>query len=100
IARALSRNDAISVNHRTAAFFASVFDIIFAVNRVQHPGEKRLAHYIATLCPLLPSDFLGNINNVLKLSGEANADILSAIDILMSGLDLLLLAEDLILIDG
>lgn len=93
IERALKRNDAISVNHRVAAFFASVFDIVFAVNRVPHPGEKRLARYITTLCPLVPPSFLPRVNSILKLSGEVNPAILGAIDELVAGLDELLINE-------
>src|SRR6266536_5830717 len=37
-ATALERHDLVSVNHRVAAWLASYFDIIFAVNRVLHPG--------------------------------------------------------------
>lgn len=42
IKKAIDRNDFVSVNHRTAAFVASYFDVIFAVNRLTHPGEKDL----------------------------------------------------------
>lgn len=98
IERAISRSDAISVNHRVAAFLASVFDILFAVNRVPHPGEKRLAAYVSTLCPLVPPDFLAHVSSILKLSGEANPNLPPALDDLLNGLDQLLLAEGLITI--
>lgn len=39
---AAERGDHLSVNHRSAAFLASWFDVLFAVNRTLHPGEKRL----------------------------------------------------------
>lgn len=42
---AAERGDAISVNHRAAAFAASWFDVLFAVHRAPHPGEKRLLSF-------------------------------------------------------
>jgi hypothetical protein len=54
IEKAIARGDGVSINHRIAAYLASYFDIIFAVNRVPHPGEKRLLSLAADLCPLLP----------------------------------------------
>jgi hypothetical protein len=100
ISRALGRNDSISINHRVAAFLASVFDIIFAVNRVPHPGEKRIASYVDTLCPLIPPNFPAHVAKILKLSGETNTDLLGAIDALLDGLDRLLLTEGLITSTG
>jgi hypothetical protein len=42
IERALAREDAVSVQHRTSALLASYFDLWFALQRQPHPGEKRL----------------------------------------------------------
>src|ERR1700751_1478271 len=42
IESAFVRRDLVSLVHRTAAWLASYFDIVFAANRKYHPGEKRL----------------------------------------------------------
>jgi len=47
LALAAQRDDAVSANHRSAAFLASVFDILFALARRLHPGEKRLLAHAA-----------------------------------------------------
>jgi len=65
IEKALKRNDIVSVNHRISAFLASYFDVIFAVNELLHPGEKRLIQYAKNNCKILPKDFEENINNLL-----------------------------------
>ena len=66
IKKALDRNDFVSVNHRTAAFVASYFDVIFAVNRLTHPGEKRLVQICKERCAILPKDFEENLDKLLK----------------------------------
>lgn len=40
IKKAQERGDIVSVNHRITAFLESYFDVIFALNRQTHPGEK------------------------------------------------------------
>jgi hypothetical protein len=40
------RRDRVSLNHRTAAWLASYFDILFAANRRFNPGETRLLVHI------------------------------------------------------
>ena len=54
---AIKRKDAISVNHRTAAFLASYFDVLFALNSMPHPGEKRLFELCSAECGKLPKNF-------------------------------------------
>lgn len=61
IAKAVKRNDLISINHRVTEFMASYFDIIFALNELTHPGEKRLIDLCLKNCKLLPKDFKSNI---------------------------------------
>ena len=42
IAHAVRRKNVVAVQHRTTAFLASLFDVLFAHHRAWHPGEKRL----------------------------------------------------------
>ena len=73
IEKALKRNDIVSVNHRISAFLASYFDVIFAVNELLHPGEKRLVQYALNNCKILPKDFE---ENLIKLHNQPNTDTL------------------------
>lgn len=97
---ALSRNDSVSVIHRTAALLASYFDIIFAVNSVPHPGEKRLVECAKKLCLKLPNNIEQQISNITDSlsSSVRNQSLLPSINALIDGLDELLLAEGLILL--
>lgn len=62
IKKAQERGDIVSVNHRITAFLESYFDVIFALNRQTHPGEKRQIQLCKELCAVLPEDFEKNIN--------------------------------------
>lgn len=95
IEKALKRNDLISVNHRTAALFASYFDIIFAVNEMLHPGEKKLIKIIKDRGVKVPKDMELNINNILRFSAEGDCKILEEIDLLISNLNVFLKKEGL-----
>lgn len=76
---AVKRNDPVSVNHRIAAFMASYFDIIFALNKVYHPGEKRMIKYAQKHCKILPDQFEENINKLFKAEYKDKTAILETI---------------------
>lgn len=64
ILKALNRDDKVAVNHRVSAFLESYFDIIFAMNELTHPGEKREVMYAKKNAKILPKNFEENINEL------------------------------------
>lgn len=66
IKKAFARRDMVSVNHRTAAFLESYFDIIFAMNKLTHPGEKRMVQYAKKHAEILPADFEENLDRLFE----------------------------------
>ena len=62
IAKAVKRGDIVSINHRVAAFMEAYFDIIFAMNDMTHPGEKRMIEKAIEGAKVLPENFEENIN--------------------------------------
>lgn len=77
IEKAINRNDIVSINHRISAFMASYFDIIFAVNELLCPGEKRLVKYAKDNCQILPDNFEENINKLLVQPNSETLNILN-----------------------
>ncbi len=65
ISKAIKRRDLNSINHRLSGFLASYFDIIFAINEIPHPGEKRLINIIKNTCDKIPRNFEKDINNII-----------------------------------
>lgn len=66
IKKAEKRGDFVSVNHRITEFLASYFDIIFALNNMTHPGEKRMQSICSKECKLLPDNFDENLNRLFN----------------------------------
>lgn len=87
IENAVRRSDTISIQHRLTALLASYFDILFALNRVMHPGEKRLLSYAHNECTLLPEDMDADLATVLKAAASPAADIIQALNHLLDQLD-------------
>ena len=73
IRKAETRQDLVSVNHRVTEFLASYFDIIFAINEMTHPGEKRMQSICSKECRILPKDFDRNLDRLF--SGMFQEDI-------------------------
>ncbi|MEP7293283.1 MAG: DUF4037 domain-containing protein [Chloroflexota bacterium] len=90
---AAQRRDLVSLNHRTAALLASYFDILFALNGVMNPGEKRLIPYAETLCDKRPPELRAQVEGLLL--SIASGDVTAAANALIDGLDDLLRAEGL-----
>jgi hypothetical protein len=88
--KAATRGDLVSLNHRTAALLASYFDILFAINRVPHPGEKRLLTQAEALCTRRPRHFREEVEAVLRASATGGHEILETVNQLIDSLDLLL----------
>jgi hypothetical protein len=93
---ALNRADPVSLNHRTTALLASYFDILFAVNELPHPGEKRLILYAERHCPKLPKGFPGAIAAMVEPFAPSGPKILENANTLIDGLEVVLKNESLI----
>ena len=64
IRKAESRGDRVSINHRVTEFLASYFDVLFALNEMTHPGEKRMQSICSRECRILPDRFDENLNRL------------------------------------
>lgn len=93
---AVARNDVVSIIHRVAALLASYFDVLFAVNRLPHPGEKRLIAYATRDCSLLPRDMAQQVEALVGASARSTDTVLDRVDVLVDNLDDLLRREELL----
>lgn len=74
IKKAAKREDLISVNHRVTEFLATYFDLLFALNEVLNPGEKRMHTIAKEMCSKLPEHFDENLSLLFQTmySGEVS----------------------------
>jgi len=93
IEKALQRRDAVSVNHRVAALLASYFDVLFALNAIPHPGEKRLLEIATERCVKRPPAMREQVEGVLRLAATENMALIQVVNRLIDDLDALLLKE-------
>lgn len=96
IEKAAKRRDLVSINHRLAALLASYFDILFALNRQLHPGEKRLVEFAVNHCKQLPSNMEVDIASILQLTEADIPNLPTRVTHLLDQLDQLLVNEGLI----
>lgn len=85
--RAVARGDLVAVNHRVAALLASAFDVLFAVNRETHPGEKRLLALAEQRCPRRPAGFAESVRALLAAAGSAGAEVVARADALAAAVE-------------
>ena len=93
IEKATRRDDWVSVNHRVAALLASYFDVLFALNRLPNPGEKRLVEQAEKQCTSVPVEMASQIERVLHAATGADADLVGQIVVLIDDLDELMVQE-------
>ena len=78
IKKAENRGDLVSVNHRVTEFLASYFDIIFALNEMTHPGEKKMQSICSKECKILPNRFDQNLNRLFAgMFRESISDVIN-----------------------
>jgi len=94
---AVKRDDPVSANHRLAALLASYFDVLFAVNELPHPGEKRILEHAKATCTKVP---VGMERQVRQLVGSSDGELVKRINALVDGLEDLLMQEGLMPGDG
>ena len=88
---AVKRDDPVSVSHRVAVLLASYFDVLFALNEMPHPGEKRLLQHAAKL-PQLPRDLERSVRAVLAAVGKD--DLVARVNEVVNGLEELMELND------
>jgi hypothetical protein len=95
IQKAIQRKDTISINHRVTALLASYFDIIFALNFLPNPGEKRVLEIASKQCKLIPENMNKDVSEVLLAFTQDDGNLLGCVDRLIDRLDEVLEKEGL-----
>ena len=93
---AVRRDDAVAVNHRVAALLASYFDVLFAINKLPHPGEKRLIPRAKAMGSKLPHEMELRLTELLASASSPDQDTAARVHSLLDGLDELMLRESLV----
>jgi hypothetical protein len=80
LVKAADRGDRVGMIDRAAALLVSYFDVLFALNRVTHPGEKRQLVWAARTCPVRPWHLDELVERFAAAVGGAPADVPAATD--------------------
>lgn len=94
ITKAMQRQDIVDLQHKVTNYLASVFDIVFAVNRMPHPGEKRLIDFVERQCRLRPPELRQKIETIFGGVANDPASVIAAVDQLTDAIELLLKQTD------
>jgi hypothetical protein len=92
---AFERDDLVSLNHRVAAFLASYFDVLFAINELPHPGEKRLLQHATSRCKRTPVSLVEDVEALIAAIAKTDGSVVSRARRLGDGLEQLLRSQGL-----
>ncbi len=93
IAKAVQRQDIVDLQHKVTNYLASVFDILFAINRMPHPGEKQLIDFSERECKLRPPQLRQYIEAILGGIANNPTSVIAAVDQLTDTVELLFTHE-------
>lgn len=95
---ALRRGDTVAAQHRLTAWLASYVDVLFALNRQTHPGEKRLVQFVERSCPCSPAAFGDRVERLIRSTAPPAdpASVALVATTLVDDLDALLRADGLL----
>ena len=81
------------INHETNDLLVSYFDILFALNHLPHPGEKRMLTTLEDKASLLPINMRQDVTYLVERAAAISEDTLPAVDTLVDHLTDLLKDE-------
>ncbi|MEF2889768.1 MAG: DUF4037 domain-containing protein [Turicibacter sanguinis] len=85
--QAIIRQDTLSIPPRVSKFLASYFDIIFAINEVYHPGEKRLIQIMEDSCDIYPTNLNEKVKQLMGYAAQGDIQFLDIMDEMIRGLE-------------
>lgn len=83
---AINNGDLITVREKIYKFLDSYFDVVFAINEIQHPGDKRLLSIINSKCKKVPRLLTEGVNTLLENSCTCDRSILKNMDDMVNDL--------------
>ena len=85
--QAIIRQYTLSIPPRVSKFLASYFDIIFAINEVYHPGEKRLIQIMEDSCDIYPTNLNEKVKQLMGYAAQGDIQFLDIMDEMIRGLE-------------
>lgn len=89
--KAVARNDLFSINHRLTELLATYFNVIFALNETNLPGEKRLVE-VSSKLEILPEDHTLLLSQLFETVFRDNRLFLETLNKLLFNLHNLLIS--------
>lgn len=73
--RAVAERDPVAAQRCSTRWLEAFFDVLFAANRVLHPGEKRLVQFAQSECAVVPPCLNESVARLVGLAAETSPAI-------------------------